>query len=135
MAINFPHIDLGPGTQRRAQSNVFRVKDRDAFQVTLRAYPNLLTSIDPSDSKLVVLHSLDGTWYTGFANGEETCVLDEVLLDHMEEGQFVHLYLFAFSPTRAEFYHYALAWNGTWESGSLREIEQHMNDHLMQPHR
>ncbi len=118
------------GHQSFARSSPFTVKDESALEAALQRHPNIDLHLIPASGQ-VYLSSVDGTWYTGFINGAEACVLDEILLPLLMEQEVVHLYQLAFTLQGLEGSRYSIAANGQWVYSDLRNIETAVAEQLL----
>jgi len=123
MAVNINNDRIMPDYSTMTRTSQFRVRDISAFRAALSLYPNILIHVVDDHRDTVRLTTRDGTWFTHFDRGMELCCVDEILAEHLREGEIAHLYLIGCSDTDVQFTRYSVDDQGRWKA-STRDDEE-----------
>jgi hypothetical protein len=135
MAINFPSEGFNPAHLHITRSSTFRVQDLEALKSALRHYPNIILRAHDERNRIVGLTTRDGTWMTNFDHHREVCCLDEILVNHLMEGETVHLYQINVSDDDHSVIRYSMHYDGQWYATTNAEDEQYIVDTFKNPKR
>lgn len=125
MAVNISNDKISHRDTTITRSSKFRVRDTSAFRAALSLYPNVVVHLCEEMRNYVNLTTRDGTWFTNFDRGNEQCRIDEVLAEHLAEGETAHLYLIGYNDTDVQFTRYSVDSAGRWRA-STRDDEEHV---------
>ncbi len=134
MAIHFPMHPHRAQDRRFARSSEFRVTSIPALREALSHYPNIVVhDVYEGRGGNVRLTTADGTWYTGFVNGEEASIVDEILLPLLMEREVVHLYQILVTDTGLDSACFSLCANGQHAYSLHAHSEAAVTEQLLTP--
>ncbi len=134
MAIHFPPLAGSSKDERFARTSQFCVNDLAALTLALTPYRNIVVHpVYEGRGGHVRLTTNDGTWYTGFVNGEEGSIIDEILLPFLMEREVVHLYQLVVTPTGMDSARFSLCANGQCSYSTSEQSESELAEQLLAP--
>ncbi len=135
MAIHFPDHPFNDQDRRFARTSEFRVTDIEALRLALSHYPNIVIhEVYGGRGGCVRLTTKDGTWYTGFVNGEEGSIVDELVTPLLREREVVHMYQIVLTPIGLDTARFSFSAGGQYSYSTTAQNETDIATQLLSNH-